>query len=126
MVSPVSIKPGFGKAPDIPKTLSSKSSGGKNVTASQSNLRSTATQTISTSTLSNECRTRASSSSSNFVPGQRPIEFVRDRTVTVPHGAFASAGGKYQIESDMGMTKRSTERLLKQQAEMQKHNKWLC
>lgn len=120
MVSPVSIKPGFGKAPDIPKTLSSKSSGGKNVTASQSNLRSTATQTISTSTLSNECRTRASSSSSNFVPGQRPIEFVRDRTVTVPHGAFASAGGKYQIESDMGMTKRSTERLLKQQAEMQK------
>lgn len=120
MVSPVSIKPGFGKAPDIPKTLSSKSSGGKNVTASQSSLKSSATQTIKTSTVSTECRSRASSSSSNFVPGQRPIEFVRDRTVTVPHGAFASAGGKYQLESDMGMTKRSTERLLKQQAEMQK------
>lgn len=119
MGSTVSVRPGFGKAPDIPKTLSAKSSGGKNVTASQSSLKSAATQTIKTSTVSTECRAKASSSSSNFVPGQRPIEFVRDRTVTVPHGAFAAAGGKYQLESDMGMTKRSTERLLKQQNAIQ-------
>lgn len=121
MTPSVTVRPGFGKLPDIPKTLSAKSaSGGKNVTATQSNLKSAATQTISTSTLSNEWRSKASTNSSNFVPGQRPIEFVRDRTVTVPHGAFADAGGKYQLESDMGMTKRSTERLLKQQAELQK------
>ena len=83
-------------------------------------MRSSATQTISTSTLSTECRTRAASSKSdNFVPGQKPVEFTRDRTVTVEHGAFAAAGGKYKLESDMGMTKRSTERLLKQQAQMQ-------
>lgn len=115
MTSPTAIRPGFGKAPDIPKTLSNKktSSGGKDVTATPSNLKSSATQTISTSTLSNEWRSKASTNSSNFVPGQRPIEFTRDRTVTVPHGVFADAGGKYQLESDMGMTKRSTERLLK-------------
>lgn len=120
MVSQVSIKPGFGKRPDIPKTLSSKSSGGKNVTAAPSRLREQATQTVSTATVSQECRTRSARSSGNFVPGQRPIEFTRDRTVTVPHGAYAASGGKYQLESDMGMTKRSTQRLLKQQAEMQR------
>uniref|UniRef100_UPI0040255CA9 hypothetical protein n=1 Tax=Candidatus Scatousia sp. TaxID=3085663 RepID=UPI0040255CA9 len=120
MVSQVSIKPGFGKRPDIPKTLSSKSSGGKNVTAAPSRLREQATQTVSTATVSQECRTRSARSSGNFVPGQRPIEYTRDRTVTVPHGAYAASGGKYQLESDMGMTKRSTQRLLKQQAEMQR------
>ena len=118
----VSVKPGFGRRTEIPKNLTVKnsSSGGKNVTATPSSLRSSATQTISTSTLSTECRTRAASSKSdNFVPGQKPVEFTRDRTVTVEHGAFAAAGGKYKLESDMGMTKRSTERLLKQQAQMQ-------
>lgn len=120
MVSQVSIKPGFGKRPDIPKALSSKSSGGKNVTAAPSRLREQATQTVSTATVSQECRTRSARSSGNFVPGQRPIEYTRDRTVTVPHGAYAASGGKYQLESDMGMTKRSTQRLLKQQAEMQR------
>lgn len=121
MTPSVTVRPGFGKLPDIPKTLSAKSaSGGKNVTATQSNLKSAATQTISTSTLSNEWRAQLNNNSSNFVPGQKPIEFRRDRTVTVPHGAFADAGGKHQLESDMGMTKRSTERLLKQQAELQK------
>ena len=120
MVSQVSIKPGFGKRPDIPKTLSSKSSGGKNVTAAPSRLREQSTQTVSTATVSQECRTRSARSSGNFVPGQRPIEYTRDRTVTVPHGAYAASGGKYQLESDMGMTKRSTQRLLKQQAEMQR------
>lgn len=121
MTSSVSMRPGFGKRPEIPKNLTLKSSsGGKNVTASSSNLKSSATQTISTSTLSNECRTRAASTrSDNFVPGQKPIEFTRDRTVTVEHGAFAAAGGKYKLESSMGMTRRSTERLLKQQAQMQ-------
>lgn len=114
MTSPTAIRPGFGKAPDIPKTLSLKNtSGGKNVTTTQSSLRSSATQTISTSTLSNEWRSQLDNTSSNFIPGQRPIEFKRDRTVTVPHGAFADAGGNHQLESDMGMTKRSTERLLK-------------
>lgn len=117
----VSVKPGFGRRTEIPKNLTVKnsSSGGKNVTASTSSLRSSATQTISTSTLSNECRTRAASTKSdNFVPGQRPIEFTRNRTVTVPHGAFAAAGGKYQFESATGMTGRSMERLLKQQAQL--------
>ena len=118
----VSVKPGFGRRTEIPKNLTVKnsSSGGKNVTASTSSLRSSATQTISTSTLSNECRTRAASTKSdNFVPGQKPIEFTRNRTVTVPHGAFAAAGGKYQFESATGMTGRSMERLLKQQAQLQ-------
>lgn len=122
MTPTVSVKPGFGRRTEIPKNLTVKnsSSGGKNVTATSSSLKSSATQTISTSTLSNECRTRAAStSSSNFVPGQRPIEFTRDRTTTIEHGYFAAAGGKYKLESDMGMTKRSTERLLKQQAQMQ-------
>lgn len=122
MTPTVSVKPGFGRRTEIPKNLTVKnsSSGGKNVSASSSSLKSSATQTISTSTLSNECRTRAASTrSDNFVPGQKPIEFTRDRTVTVEHGAFAAAGGKYKLESDMGMTRRSTERLLKQQAQMQ-------
>lgn len=122
MTLPTAIRPGFGKAPDIPKTLSNKktSSGGKQVTATPSSLKSSATQTISTSTLSNEWRAQLKDTSSNFVPGQRPIEFKRDRTVTVPHGAFAEAGGKHITESNMGMTKRSTERLIKQQLEAQK------
>lgn len=112
-------KPGFGRLPDIPKSLSVKSTGGKNTAAAPSQLKASVSQNISTATLSNECRTRAATrkSSGPFVPATHTMgvnDFTRDRTVTVGHGAFAALGGKYKLESDMGMTGRSTERLLKQ------------
>lgn len=112
-------KPGFGRLPDIPKSLSVKSTGGKNTAAAPSQLKASVSQNISTATLSNECRTRAATrkSSGPFVPATHTMgvnDFTRDRTVTVGHGTFAAMGGKYKLESDMGMTGRSTERLLKQ------------
>ena len=122
MVSPVTIKPGFGRRTETPKTLTVKNSasGGKNVTASSGSLKSYATQTVSTATLSNECRTRAASTqSNNFVPGEKPIEFTRDRTQTLAYGEVQSNDSEIRDTHMRGMTNRSMERLLKKHAQLE-------
>lgn len=111
-----SVRPGFGKAPERPsfdkKSLANTKT--STSTATVSPLKQAATQSVSTATLSNTCRTRAGSSY-NFTPGTHVLgvnDFVRDRTRTAAHGEFAALGGQYQLESDMAMTGRATRRLL--------------
>lgn len=108
---------GFGKIPDIPKTLTAKTASGKNaaVATTTSTLKASVSENISTATRSSVFQNKASTSrsSSPFVAGQNNhITYTRNRTASVPHGYYAAQGGKYQLESDMGMTGRSTQRLI--------------
>ena len=114
-------KPGFGKLPDRPsfdkKTLAAKTKSGTTATASQSTLKASVSQNISTATRTSVFKDKAASSraSTPFVAATHNMgvnDFTRDRTVSVPHGYYAAQGGKFQLESDMGMTGRSTQRLL--------------
>ena len=126
------VRPGFGKIPDRPsfdkKSLAAKKTGSSGTAVSTSTLKNSATQGVATATKSTVFQTRAKGQTSGpFVAGTHNMgvnDFYRNRTNTTPHGFYAAQGGKFQLESDMGMTRRATNRLLdkaygNQQAQIQ-------
>lgn len=114
------VKPGFGKIPDRPsfdkKSLAAKKAGSSGAAVSTSTLKESASKGVATATKSEVFQTRSRASTSGpFVAGTHNMgvnDFYRNRTNTTPHGFYAAQGGKFQLESDMGMTRRSTNRLL--------------